>query len=284
MTPRSPASPPIPALVINLDRHRDRLDWFMGNARQRGLAVERIAAIDGQDPANLSQVEALRAPGAGLGRNELACIASHRLAWRWLLESDHPFAAVFEDDTHLSEDLSDILRQDLVPAGIDLVKLEVPSGKVSFSQRAQAVHCQRGLHRLLTRAYGAGAYVISRRCAERLLELTERCDQPVDVILFDDTSEIWQAFPILQVIPAPCIQDVNLARAVRGEQLFQSTIEEDRLATKNARKGADRRRKSALPMKKFRNYIWCVMHGADPFKHRGYVAYDLGNLSARTGA
>jgi glycosyl transferase family 25 len=284
MTPRTPASPPIPALVINLDRHPDRLQWFTGNARKRGLAVERIAAVDGKDPANLNTVEALRAPGAGLGRNELACIASHRLAWKWLLESDHPFVAVFEDDAHLSEDIADILRQDLVPAGIDIVKLEVPSGKVSFSRRAQAVHCQRGLHRLLTRAYGAGAYVISRRCAERLLELTERCNQPVDVILFDDTSDIWLTFPILQVVPAPCIQDVNLARAVRGEQLFQSTIEEDRQTTKSQRKGADRRRKSALPMKKLRNYIWCVMRGADPLRHRDYIAYDLGNLSARTDA
>ncbi len=277
-------SPPIPALVINLDRHQDRLDWFMGNARRRGLAVERIPAIDGKDPTNEDKIEALRALGAGLGKNELACIASHRLAWQWLLASEHPFAAVFEDDTHLSEDISDVLRQDLVPAGIDLMKLEVPSGKVSVARRAQALYCQRGLHRLLSRAYGAGAYVVSKRCAEHLMKLTEHCDQPVDVILFDDTSDVWQTFPILQLIPAPCIQDVNLARAVRGEQLFQSTIEEDRQMTKNSRKGADRRRKSALPMKKFRNYIWCVMKGADPFRHRGYIAYDLGNLSARTGA
>lgn len=284
MTQTRFAPPTIPALVINLDRHPDRLGWFIENAQQRGLAVERIRAIDGIAPENLIKLEALRAPNAQLGRGELACIASHRLAWQWLLESEHPFAAVFEDDVHLSEDIANVLQQDLVPAGFDLIKLEVPTGKVSFAMRAQAVYAHRGLHRLLTRAYCSGAYVISRRCAKRLLELTTQCEQPVDVILFDDTSEVWQTFPILQLIPAPCIQDANLARAIQGEQRFQSALEQDRQITKSMRKGADGRRKSGLPMKKLRSYIWCVMHGADPFRHRCNIAYDLGNLTPQANA
>ena len=269
-------SPAIPAVVINLDRHADRLAWFMGNAYRVGLPIERIRAVDAKDPGNAAILEHLHTPGAGLGPSELGCIASHRLAWQRLLDSEHPFIAIFEDDTYLSEDIPQVLRRDLIPEGIDLVKLEVPTGKVSFTRKAHAVHSGRSLHRLLTRAYGAGAYVVSRRCAARLLALTEQCAQPVDVILFDDTAEIWAEFPILQVIPAPSIQDVTLARMNQAPELFDSAIEGDRQAAKGTRKNSDKRRKDSLPMKKLRRYLWCVWHGADPVSYRVYVPLDLG--------
>lgn len=266
----------IPAVVINLDRHPDRLAWFMENAARRGLAVERIAAIDGRDPANAAVIEALRAPGASLGRSELACTASHRLAWQWLLDSGRDFVAVFEDDAHLADDIRYLLRREMLPPGIDVVKLEAPTGKVSFARRPTATHGGRGLHRLLTRAYGAGGYVLSRRAATRLLELTAASAQPVDVVVFDDYGRFWAEFPILQMIPAACIQELELARLGQRPERFASALAEDRSTTKDVRKNEDGQRRDTLPLKKFRRYVRCVWHGANPFRHRARVPLDLG--------
>lgn len=266
----------IPAVVINLDRHADRLDWFMNNAAMRGLAVERIVAVDGRDPANAGAIEALRAPGASLGRSELACTASHRLAWQWLLDSGGDFVAVFEDDTHLADDIRDLLRREMLPPGVDVVKLETPTGKVSFARKPAATYAGRALHRLLTRAYGAGGYVVSRRAAARLLALTTASTQPVDVLVFDDCGQFWSEFPVLQMIPAPCIQDLELARLGQRPERFASALAEDRSVTKAARKNEDRQRRDPLPLRKLRRYLRCVWQGADPFQPRARIPFDLG--------
>lgn len=266
----------IPALVINLDRHANRLEWFVDNAIRRGLHVQRITAIDGRDPENSAIIEALRAPGAHLGRSELACTASHRRAWQWLLDSGEDYVAVFEDDTHLSDDICFLLRRSMLPTGVDVVKLETPTGKVSFSRKPVASFAGRALHRLLTRAYGAGGYIVSRRAAARLLTLTEPSAHPVDVVLFDDYGQFWREFPIFQMIPAPCIQDLELAKLLRRPERFVSSLAEDRSTTKNVRKDGDGQRRDPFPLKKLRRYIRCVWHGAALFSYRTRIPFDLG--------
>lgn len=267
----------IPVVVINLERHAERLSWLSENARAVGLYFERIVAIDAKDQAARSEIESIRSPGNGLSDAEAACILSHRKAWKYLLASESSRLAILEDDLHLSRDLPRLLDSALIPEHAHLIKLEVPVGKVSYSKKPSARYLGRSLHRLFTKAYGAAAYIVSRQCALRLLEHTSHCEEPVDVVLFDDQSPIWREFGVLQVIPAPCIQDVNYCRLTMSMNRFESAIEDDRAGIKAARKKLTQGKKGrSLPFKKLRRYLSCVRQGADPLRYKAHVPLDLG--------
>ena len=267
----------IPVVVINLDRDSDRLAWHSENCLRVGLRFERIAAVDAKDESMLAKIEDLRSPSFRLSYAEAACILSHRKAWQYLLDTEHSHLVILEDDLHLSEDFPLLLRNELIPKNADLIKLEVPSGKVSFAQKPSASFLGRNLHRLITKAYGSGAYIVSRQCASKLLEATKHCSEPVDVILFDPQSSIWEQFEALQLIPAPCIQDVNLCRLTSSEQLFESAIENERNTVKDIRKSENKKKKNSISLKKLWRYLWCIYQGANPLRHKEYIPLDLGH-------
>ena len=64
------------ANVINLDRAPERWASIARLAASRGLAISRVAAVDGSDPAALAGAAA--APDAGCSPAEIACFESHR--------------------------------------------------------------------------------------------------------------------------------------------------------------------------------------------------------------
>lgn len=274
-TPSGPANA-IRAVVINLTRHSDRWKWVENNFRNVGVVIHRIEAIDASAPTAAEQIDNITIPDSGLSRAEAACILSHREAWRALLDSEEEFLAVFEDDVHVSADMSQLLNSQLLHAGMDLIKLEVPIGKVSYTHKAVSPYMGRALHRLVSKAYGAAGYIVSRRCATYLLEITERCNAPVDVILFDDKSPIWQKFIALQVVPAACVQDFVLSARDGRIGLFSSAIEEQRQQVKEERRNIKRKKKKSVPLKKLRHYCSCVLQGAHPLRYKGHVPLDLG--------
>ena len=267
----------IPAVVINLDRHKDRLDWFMENAARVGLAVNRLRAFDAAAEENAQALLDFRAGDTALSNGEIACFLSHRMAWRILLESDAPFIAVFEDDAHLSEDLSLLLTTALVPPNVHLLRIEEPCGKASIAQKPIHRHCGRGIHHILTRAYGTAGYVISRACAADLLKRTETGTQPVDVFLFDERSEVFCTYNIYQIVPAACVQDMNLNRGKPETVTFASEIEKGRNEVKDARKARDKTGKKPVPLKNLRRFFRCVLYGANPLRYRDYIPVDLGS-------
>ena len=266
----------IPAVVINLSRHQDRLNWFMANAVRVGLDIERLEAIDASAPCNADAIQAFRGEDAALSPAEAACFLSHRRAWQHLIDSGEEYLAVFEDDAHLATDLPTLLDPALIPVGIELLRLEEPCGKISMTQRAQHAFGGRSIHRVLTRAYGAAGYILSRRCAARLLADTPTCAHPVDVVLFDDQWAMFNDFGVFQVVPAACVQDMNLHRHAPENKRFASEIEQGRLDTKDARKQRDKPEKRQR-FRKLRRYLRCIQQGANPFHYRDYVPVDLGS-------
>ena len=270
-----PTQPRIPAVVINLARHSDRLHWFITNAERVGLIVQRLEAVDAAAPENASSIQAFRGADAALSTAEAACFLSHRKAWQYLLDTDADYLAIFEDDVHLACDLPELLVSELIPPGIELLRLEEPCGKVSITRHPLHPFGGRGVHRVLTRAYGAAGYIISRRCAKQLLADTQTCAHPVDVVLFDDQWPTFQNFGIFQVVPAACVQDMNLNRHSPENKRFSSEIEQGRLDTKDARKQRDKPGKKQY-FRKLRRYLRCIFQGANPFHYRDYVPVDLG--------
>lgn len=270
----------IQAVVINLKRHRERLSWFMDNARKVNLPVERIDAVDVHDQSVQSQIDDFMQIESALSRVEVACFLSHRKAWEKLLESQAAYLAVFEDDVHLSQDMVNLLAPNLVPDGIGLIKLERPLQKVACVQRSYAPFLGRSLHRLLTTAYGAAGYIISRDCAGRALEVMETCRKPVDFLLFSAESPLWKEITVLQVVPAPCIQDHAYSRLNQTAVLFESAIESERRDMEPLRRVMKQKSKRLFRNIKIPRYISCVLQGANPFRYRDFVLLDLGFPSA----
>ena len=87
--------------LINLDRRPERLAHM--REQLDGVAFERICRCrrGGTRPATIK----------GLTRFELACLESHRTAWRGCLTSDASFACFLEDDVHLQPGFAALLSE-----------------------------------------------------------------------------------------------------------------------------------------------------------------------------
>lgn len=263
------------AVVINLARDLERWSWVESNFNNVGVSVERLEAIDAKVSNVQDLIASLTIPGSGLSQAEAACILSHRKAWQLLVDSGDDYLAIFEDDVHVAADMRELLDPRLLQRGVDLVKLEIPIGKASYRRKADAHFASRALHKLISKAFGSAGYILSRRCASRLLVLTEKCEEPVDVILFDDKSPIRQEFGVLQVVPAACIQDFLLAKRQNKNGVFASSIEADRNQTKSIRHARKRKARKSVPLRKLGQYLRSVLLGAHPLRHKDDVPLRL---------
>jgi glycosyl transferase family 25 len=200
------------AYYINLDRAPERRA-HMEQALQ-GVDHERVAAIDGR----------LRPPtGQVLTRFEIACLESHREAWRRFLATSDAYACFLEDDVHFSSDFAGFVAEDgWIPAGADAVKLDSYFNRVMLGAPAPAP-LGRKLALLYTRHESCATYILSRRGAAIFLRLTENPTLPVDYIVFPE-DPVGQKLRLYQLTPAVAIQDqLYLRHYARGHR-FESDI------------------------------------------------------------
>jgi glycosyl transferase family 25 len=122
-------------VVINLDRSVHRLNWFMDNAKKVDLKVLKLSAVDAQSESNKSLILSFKGEGSELSDGEIACILSHRLAWKMLTDSTDSHLMIFEDDVNLSTNISQLLKNFQDISNCDLIKLETIFAPVSLSQK-----------------------------------------------------------------------------------------------------------------------------------------------------
>ncbi len=160
--------------VINLKRSESRRLAIETQLKQLKVPYSIIEAVDGE---MLEQefFERVR-PGADTRRGEVACTLSHLKVYKTFTEtSQDKFALILEDDSLINEsDLSSLLQdweKHCDDTKITLLtyywcregKLELypiaRSGRYSFCKPAEAWGVAR-----------AGAYIISRDCAQKILD------------------------------------------------------------------------------------------------------------------
>lgn len=258
----------IPALVVNLERHAERRAWFLQGAARQGLAVERIAALDAEDPGEQPELRARLCPTSKLSLGEAACLASHRRAWQRIAELGAPFGAVFEDDVHLAADITTLLTPSAIPEGAQFIKLEAFCERVELGARPWKAYGRRELRVLLGRSYGSAAYLVSLRCARRLLELSELFTVPVDHVTFGKAAPLRREFAPLQVVPAPCAQEKTLALLEGRACRFESSLGHV------ARAPASDAPQAGL--RGFAGALARLARGASPWSERRIVPIDLG--------
>jgi len=201
------------AYFINLDRETERRA-HMEQALE-GVDHERVAAIDGrQNPPT---------PLGGLTRFELACMESHRTAWKRFLATPDAFACFLEDDVHFSADFPAFLREDSwIPADADAVKLDTFFNRI-MAGAPQPAPLGRSIAPLFTRHESCACYVLSRQGAETFLRLTENPKLPVDYIVFPE-DPAGQKLRLYQLSPAAAIQDSRYLQHYAKGKNFESAI------------------------------------------------------------
>ncbi len=197
--------------VINLDRDQDRLTHMQRQLHT--VPFTRVRAIDGT-----KKPEAVK----GLTRFEMACLESHRVAWRQFLNGPDGYACFLEDDIHISPGFAAIVKDSSwVPTDAHSVKLDTYLQTVKLGER-RTIFDGRQVARLYTRHESSAAYLLSRTGAERYLELTANPTLPADYALFPKNARKL-GLRIYQLVPAVAIQD-HLRPADQGGQLFATAM------------------------------------------------------------
>jgi glycosyl transferase, family 25 len=197
--------------LINLDRHPERLAHM--RKELNGVAFERISAVDGsKDPPTTK----------GLSRFELACLESHRLAWRQFLNGPEGHACFLEDDLHVWPSFGALTGSGAwIPSDAHSVKLDTYLQRVELGEKRVAIG-ERQIARLYSRHQSSAAYILTREGAARYLELTASASAPADYALFP-THPRRLGLRIYQLCPAIAIQD-HLLEADHGSLAFATAM------------------------------------------------------------
>jgi len=197
--------------LINLDRNPDRLAHMRDQLS--GIAFERLPAVEGLNEPPTAK---------GLTRFELACLESHRTAWRRFLSTPSAHACFLEDDLHLWPGFGDLVgAEEWAPADAHSIKLDTYLQPVELGGKRATIG-GRELARLHSRHQSSAAYILSRDGAARYLELTASASAPADYALFP-IHPGRAGLRIYQLIPAVAIQD-HLLRADEGGQSFATAM------------------------------------------------------------
>jgi glycosyl transferase family 25 len=204
----------MPIYLINLDRRPDRLATMTDRLVSLGLTATRIAALDAQTVSDdwLSKTFAGSGPLGELPKGDRCCSLSHRQAWAAFVATGAPFAVMLEDDIVLEPAAARLLADtDWIPPGIDVVKLEHfgPAHQRVLVGGARSVGSGHSLAPILSRHTGAGAYLLSRAAAAKLLTI-ERWTVPVDHLLFNpNVSPLAAQLTPFQMLPAIARQSAD---------------------------------------------------------------------------
>jgi glycosyl transferase family 25 len=197
--------------LINLDRSADRLAHM--RAQLNGVAFERISAVDGSNDPPTAK---------GLTRFELACLESHKIAWRKFLSGGENHACFLEDDLHIRPGFAALVGGEAwVPEDAHSVKLDTYLQKVALGERRGAIG-GREVARLYSRHQSSAAYILSRAGAARYLDLTADASMPADYALFPNNPR-RAGLRIYQLSPAIAIQD-HLLEPEEGGQAFATAM------------------------------------------------------------
>jgi len=177
-------------------------------ARSVNMPITRVEAVDGQsiDQMKGHKTEWCNALRRHLTLSEIACFKSHREAWKMICENEGEFGVIFEDDIYLSTSITGFLKAStLREIDMDIIKIDKATRKkVKLGPRVRVVN-GISVSPLLSQHMGCGGYILSKRCAARLLENTRSIKVPVDYVLFGSKDYSLPNLKVMQANPALCI-------------------------------------------------------------------------------
>ena len=204
-------------LLINLERATDRLATMEKRLAALDLDWTHVPAFDCKEFED-GFVEGVHQQSADFAKDpgSIGSFMTHRRCWELLVESENTHAFIMEDDILFGESAETFLRDSSwipEPYTKSVIHLET-FGRVTIydadpvaSVGKYSLHVQRRLH------HGSAAYVIHRDAAARALAASQDLNQAPDIFLFTPPPRnAVQNLPVLQIVPAPFVQEDILQR------------------------------------------------------------------------
>ena len=212
----------IPILVISLAASAERRRKISRRLDELGLAFEFLDAVDGralseekssrfQDPNRRYHApHPLRAGAVG-------CMLSHAKAWRKLLDSDDKMMLILEDDAILPPVICDILPQITALDGrFDMVSFVLLKSQRKAFAHVKGLTPDRNLVVCRYHNLGTTAYLLTRRCAEQLLDKQFPAIHEVDIFM----NRWWEhGLATLTVIPPVVAHDYSAPSTIGYDYL-----------------------------------------------------------------
>ncbi|AAX73747.1 hypothetical protein L273_00345 [Brucella abortus B10-0091] len=175
----------VKAFIIHLKRATDRAPQVEKLVKELPVKAEVIEAVDSR-ALNKDEIARIykrrlhtpRYPFA-LSRNEIACFLSHRKAWQAIIDRKLDAGFIVEDDIALTENFMGAYR-----AAVDHLE---PGGFIRFTFRDDREHGREvfrdeAVRIIIPNPIGLGmvAQFVSYDAAQKLLDITQTFDRPVD--------------------------------------------------------------------------------------------------------
>jgi len=190
----------------------------------------------------------------GLSKEEAGRFLSHRECLRRVAEGNNLWGAIFEDDIILSKNIKSILKSsNWIPNDTDILKLDTNQincilGHPYSINVTQTSSVSYQIMRLISKHYGAGGYIISRKCARKLYELTQSIRLPIDELYFNPDYGMLRELNVQQIVPAVVAhQPRNESTIAQQRQYSRRNQKKRSLLTRLAREIARTYKKRILP-------------------------------------
>jgi glycosyl transferase family 25 len=210
--------------VINLDFDKDRFNDVAKKFNDLSIKFERVAAVYGKGFNESELADFTKKYPQIKGPGKLGCFLSHSHIWKKIAEGEQEYGFIFEDDVHFSNDLKKFVEsENWMPERFDIIRLEVSTNRLLLA-KSNDEFLNRKIHKLKSSSYCAGAYVMSKSCAKKMIAISALDIKGNDKTLFDfEESVIAKSLDIYQVSPALVIQDKYINSEVKLG--YESNIE-----------------------------------------------------------
>lgn len=216
--------------IINLDRFVERIRRIGEQFEREGIAFERFPAVDGRLLPATDERPVIVYANRRITNSERGCLLSHKAIWDLVADGPDPFAAIFEDDVHISGRLGAFLREVERFARLeefaDLIKFETTGDLVTLSPKPKIALPGFPLHALLSTHYGTAGYLVSRRGARILSAAADSKVMLADHIFIEEEFRS-HGLKVLQAVPGLVMQDQYGYRENLEQLGFDRTVEQD---------------------------------------------------------
>jgi len=197
------------AYLINLPDANERLQRAREAIEKAGFEWVRVEGILGRDlpfPHPDYDASSYRwMHGKRFNPAELGCYLSHLKAMEEFLETEEPFALILEDDILFQPGAKEAIEAATqYDSHWDILRLS--SINTGYSRKIAKLTEGYFLNINLTRETGAGAYVVNREAAQKLIKVLLPMKLPYDHAY--DKEWLW-GLKALKISPLPVLQNTD---------------------------------------------------------------------------
>lgn len=160
------------AYLINLPEAKDRLAACKKELVTQDISFTIVEAIHGKrltyPHKNFSDFGYHVRQGRRRIDSEVGCYLSHLKAIQCFLDSDQEYGLILEDDISFCPGFTEIIKRAITTIPFDILRLST----VNSGRWSKTIHLQQNYYAgvAFTREKGAGAYVINRKAALRMVQ------------------------------------------------------------------------------------------------------------------